>query len=315
MTTETLELILNKLPPKARRAFRVPDTERNLISCAELIDAGCGVYLHKHGRDIVYEGEVLYKGWRDTINRLWQVSLAPDATNRITPPADPKECEVSNGMVLGADAQIKWSVNSIYECARTKQLIKCYHASLGSHPKRTLVAAVKRGYLKGFKGLSAERVNVHIGVEYTTEAGHMRALPKGVRSTTFKTKRSRSKKSQLYKKREAAATEVAELPDQVPGNKKTHLVFMTTVLADNWIASNQMGAFPWTSKKGKKYICVFYIFDPNFIKGVPIKSRHKEELLRAYQKLYKWYDARGVKPQLHKMDNDTSKEVEDFMIG
>ena len=90
-------------------------------------------------------------------------------------------------MVLGADAQIKWSVDSVYECSNTKQLMKYYHASLVSHPKRTLVAAIKRGYLKGFKGLTAERVNTHIGVEYATEAGHMRALPKGgVRSTTSK---------------------------------------------------------------------------------------------------------------------------------
>ena len=92
-------------------------------------------------------------------------------------------------MIMGTDAEIKWSVNSIYECANTKQLIKYYHASLGSHPKRTLAAAIKRGYLKGFKGLTAERVNAHIGVEYATEAGHMRAFPKGVRSTTSTSKR------------------------------------------------------------------------------------------------------------------------------
>ena len=134
-------------------------------------------------------GEVLYKGWRNTINRLWRVSLAPNATNIITPPVDPKEYEVSNDMVLGVDAQIKWSVNSFYECANTKQLTKYYHARLGSHPKRTPVAAIKRGYLKRFKGLTAERVNAHIGVDYITEAGHMRTLPKGVRSTTSKSNR------------------------------------------------------------------------------------------------------------------------------
>ena len=57
------------------------------------------------------------------------------------------------------------------------------------------------------------------------------------------------------------------MPTQVAGNKKTHLVFMTTVLADDWIASNQTGAFPRISNKGNKYICVFYVFNPNFIKG------------------------------------------------
>ena len=86
------------------------------------------------------------------------------------------------------------------------------------------------------------------------------------------------------------------MPEQVQGNKKTHSVFMTTVLADDWISSDQTGAFPWTSNRGNKYICVFYVYDPNFIKGVPIKSRHKEELLKAYQVIYKWCKTRGVKP-------------------
>ena len=110
-----------------------------------------------------------------------------------------------------------------------KQLIKYYHASLSSHPKRT----IKHGYLKRLKGLTAERVNSNIGVKYATEAGHMRTLPKGVRSTTSKTKRGRHKESQIDEEREATAPEVAETPAQVPGNKKTYLVFMTRVLADD----------------------------------------------------------------------------------
>ena len=112
----------------------------------------------------------------------------------------------------------------------------------------------------------------------------MRALPKGVRSTTSKSRRGRPKKSQLCDEREAATEETMATPVQVPGNRKTHSVFMTTVLADDWIASDQTGAFPRTSNKGNKYICVFYVFDPNFIKGVPIKSKHREELLGCTRK-------------------------------
>ena len=63
---------------------------------------------------------------------------------------------------------------------------------------------------------------------------------------------------------------------------------MTVKLADGFIASDQTGAFPRVSNKGNKYICVFYIYDPNFIKGVAIKSRHRSEILEAYTKVYKW---------------------------
>ena len=60
-------------------------------------------------------------------------------------------------MIMSGDVDIKWSVNLIYECTNTKQLIKYYHASLGRHPNQMLVAAIERGYLKGFKGLMAEK--------------------------------------------------------------------------------------------------------------------------------------------------------------
>ena len=63
--------------------------------------------MHKYGCEIEYEGEVLYKGWRDKVNRLWRLSLMPDATNRITPHTDPSEYDGTNGMVLGVDADIK----------------------------------------------------------------------------------------------------------------------------------------------------------------------------------------------------------------
>ena len=64
-----------------------------------------------------------------------------------------------------------------------------------------------------------------------------------------------------------------------------------------------------------KYVCVFYIYDANIIMGVPIKSRNKEELFNAYKKVYAYCKQRGCKPQLHKLDNETSKEVETFIAS
>ena len=60
VATETLELMLKKLPKSTRKAFRVPDIPHNLISACELVDAGCGVHLYKHSAEIEFEGETLY---------------------------------------------------------------------------------------------------------------------------------------------------------------------------------------------------------------------------------------------------------------
>ena len=59
---------------------------------------------------------------------------------------------------------------------------------------------------------------------------------------------------------------------------------------------------------------VFYVFNANYIQSVPIKNRSKEELLHAYyRKIYRWLTLCGFKPLLHKMDNKTSHEVENFI--
>lgn len=55
------------------------------------------------------------------------------------------------------------------------------------------------------------------------------------------------------------------------------------------------------------------MYDPNFLKGIPIKNRHNDELLWAYTEVYEWSTAKGVKPLLHKMDNENPKEVEAFI--
>ncbi len=88
---------------------------------------------------------------------------------------------------------------------------------------------------------------------------------------------------------------------------------MTIIKVSGMLLSNQLGWFPITSKRGNKYVIVFYINNANFVKSVPIKSRSKEELLRAYQLVYAYLTALGFKPQLHKMDNKTSQDVETFI--
>jgi hypothetical protein len=105
---------------------------------------------------------------------------------------------------------------------------------------------------------------------------------------------------------------MAEAP-QEPLNAHTNLVFMHIHAMDGVISSNQTGRFPIPSNRGNAYVVVFYIYDANYIRSVPIKSRSKEELLRAYHEIYEWLLRRGFKPLLHKMDNKTSHKVKNII--
>ena len=60
------------------------------------------------------------------------------------------------------------------------------------------------------------------------------------------------------------------------------------------------------------HLCLLYI-RPKLYQGRCLKNQTKEELLRAYQEVYTFCKNRGFKPKLHKTDNETSKDVEDFI--
>ena len=62
-----------------------------------------------------------------------------------------------------------------------------------------------------------------------------------------------------------------------------------------------------------EYVCVFYLHDPNFIKAVPIKNGSKGEIPRAYKSVYERSTQQSYKPRLHKLDNETSRDVEAFI--
>ena len=77
--------------------------------------------------------------------------------------------------------------------------------------------------------------------------------------------------------------------------------------------SDQTGKFTRTSIRGMKYVMIFYVYDANAIIAYPLRNRMSKEMLETYQDLYKKLTKCGFKPKLHKLDNEISKEVEDFV--
>ena len=109
----------------------------------------------------------------------------------------------------------------------------------------------------------------------------MQAAPAGVQSATSISKRRRSRKEIRSQEREEASIEAMMTPVQEPGNMTTRFVFMTVKLANELIASDQTGAYPRTSNRENKYICVLYVYDTHNTKGIAVKPRHSSELLKA----------------------------------
>ena len=67
--------------------------------------------------------------------------------------------------------------------------------------------------------------------------------------------------------------------------------------------TDQTGRFPVTSSKGNKYILVAYHYDSNTIHAEPLKKISGLDLNTSYQKLHSLLTNRGLKPNLHILEN------------
>ena len=100
---------------------------------------------------------------------------------------------------------------------------------------------------------------------------------------------------------------------QATQSENTNLVFFKTVDLSGKIYTDQTGRFPVTSIRGNKYILVAYHFDSNTIHAEPLKTRSGLDLTTAYQKLHSLLTNRGLRPQLHILDNECPNVLKTFM--
>ena len=201
-TTNTLELLLTKLPKEAREAHEAPTITNNLLSVSVLCDAGCDVWFHMHGCEISFNGETIIRGWRDMKSNMWRISLIPDGGNNIIPADDSSD-------IISEVKIPDFLANSVYECETTCQLIQFYHATMGFPVVSTWCKAIDAGYFRGWPSLTSKRVRKFIKVSSETEMGHMDQCRVGVRST-----------------KTDDADSMEPVP-QTPSNDKTHHVYMT----------------------------------------------------------------------------------------
>jgi hypothetical protein len=90
--------------------------------------------------------------------------------------------------------------------------------------------------------------------------------------------------------RSTSKTPITAAIDDVPATNtnlgtKTHLVY--AVLVDQGqLYTDLTGKFPVRSSKGNSYAMVCYVYDCNYVKVVPMKSRSASEWVKAYDHIH-----------------------------
>ena len=161
----------------------------------------------------------------------------------------------------------------------------------------TWCKATTIGYFKGYPGLNEARVRCFIKVLEETEMGHM----------------DQQRQCMLSTKPVPINPNTMEKVPHLNNNERSHDVYMIITDLHGKLYSDQTGRFPITSNCGNCYVIIFYAVNGNYIKAYPINPHHCSQLLKAYDDVYDFLRVQGYQPQLQNMDNETSKDVENFI--
>jgi hypothetical protein len=156
---------------------------------------------------------------------------------------------------------------------------------------------VVKGYYTSWPGLTPSAVHKYYPQMMATAKGHLDQTSQNIRSTKNKTSEEQ--------------TTIEMIEPQEPNNQVTNQAF-ATIEETGKVYTDQTGAFPITSSNGYKYMLVMYHYDTNAILVEPLKTRHGNEILRGYQKLYTHLTNRGFKPTTYWLDNEASTALKAF---
>jgi hypothetical protein len=183
----------------------------------------------------------------------------------------------------------------VYELRNTGSLVRYLHKALFSPTKSALLQAVKNGHLVIWPGLTENVIHNHLKLTPATVMGHMNQRSQNIRSTS--------------------KTPIEDVPKTDTNlGTKTYLVY--AVLVDQGqLYTDLTGKFPVRSSKGNSYFMVFYVYDCNYVKVIPMKSRSASEWVKAYDHIHQELTAKGFKPKLQTLDNEASAALKHFFTA
>jgi hypothetical protein len=182
--------------------------------------------------------------------------------------------------------------NNVYGLRNTGALVHYLHKALFSPTKSAMLQAVKDGHLITWPGLTEDAINKHLEMTPDMAMCHMNQRRQNIRSTS------------------KATIEKQPTPDTDLGTK-THLVY-AVVVDQGQLYTDLTGKFPVLSRKGNSYVMVCYIYDCNYIKVIPMKSRSASEWVKAYDTIHQDLTVKGFKPKLQTLGNEASTALKNF---
>ena len=287
-STHVVDLELPHLPLAACQGHVFPELgDTSLLSIGTLCDHGCIARFDKTTVEIELAGKVILTGSRSNrTNRLWHVEL----------PATPQQ----------HSAFATKPVNHVQTMA---DMVAFAHAALYSPVLSTLQKALKKNYVH-IPGLTEQSLKRYPPESTATPKGHLDQQRQNLAST-------KASKSQPTERDRSDPTDVEELEDYYPeptlDGQRTHVCFAAVMEHSGQVFTDQTGRFIVPSSGGNTQLLIVYDYDSNYIHAEPMKSKTAKEILQAYQRAHKKLVEAGLHPRLHRLDNEASAILKQFM--
>ncbi len=251
---------------------------RPLIAAHDITSQGNNIILDKHGLTVKDQGgKTLAYSPKDPNARLWSMPSLT-ATSNTNP-----------NQTRAAGKSYDSSINNIIQHSVHASITSYANATMGSPPDKTMQQALDRDYFR-YPGLTPQMYRKNPPHAIESSEGHMKQSRQNVRSTQTKEKMK-----------------------EEPYNSDTKGIASSRAYTKVWDTSSSdlPGPFPVASLKGYRYILITTY--RNYIHGEPMKSRSQQDYKRAYADTFKFYKNLGHCPKYHRMDNETSTLVENYL--
>ena len=189
-------------------------------------------------------------------------------------------------------------VNLTIKLDTDAEFVAFVHASFGSPPVATFLAAARAGWLDAYPRLTPSMIAANMPNSVATAKGHL--------------DQTRQRKKRLPPSSSASAiSSISNLDDADLSEPSADPNVFVKLLPSHDIAhADATGRFPVASRRGNQYILVFTW--KGYVHYEPMPSRTASSYLAAYTRAWVFYCRFGAPPSFMRMDNETSDLLESF---
>ena len=200
------------------------------------------------------------------------------------------------------------TANAVISLPSDKKYVRFTHASFGSPSVSTFIRAIRKGYLSTLPRLTSALVCKHLPNAVATALGHLDRRRQGLDSTTAVPKAPPPSPPTIPETYEDDINNIPDSPDAMIDSDPT--VYTKLIHTADVDAS---GRVPVPSLGAKYAYHLLSCFNGN-IHVEPMQSRTSASYIQAYEKTFNHWSQYGPIPDIVRLDNETSTDLENFLL-